>query len=142
MMTKLADSHRKLQDIREKIEAKKLEILSSRQRIEPTCSLIRQTDSLPVFFDLHLVYAITRDLEGIIYLDDGELVEKYVDTRTLHFIKAMAAQTYPELIELQPKRTENSIDCPDCMEGGRVSRFKEASFAAVCNCGGLGWLPD
>jgi hypothetical protein len=141
MLTEQRDSHRKLQDIREKIEAKKLEILASRKRIEPTCSLIQQTDSLPVFFDLQLVYAITRDLKGIIYFDDGELVEKVVDTRTLHFINAMAARTYPELIELQPKRTENSIDCPDCMEGSRVSRFKEAGFA-VCNCGGLGWLPE
>ena len=129
-------------DFKEIIESLLHEILQSPEANQPGKSLAQKTGALPVYFDLHMVYSLTGELKGLIHYDDGVLVEENVDTNTLHFIKAMAAQNYSELLGLKPVRDENSVDCPYCAGGTMIDQARQAGLNFVCSCGNLGWLPE
>jgi hypothetical protein len=64
--------------------------------------------------------------------------------REVNGILYKGVKKYPELQELMPIRTDDSIECPDCNGSGIHPMNEKLGFseeAIVCYCGGLGWIP-
>lgn len=87
------------------------------------------------------VDAYTIDPNGSCYFIEGTHPPKPIhDRQEEHRLRWLAAERYPELEHIRPVRTERDVECPDCGGSGRPS-VVGPDGAAVCWCGGSGWLP-
>jgi hypothetical protein len=77
--------------------------------------------------------------------DTPTVVEPVEDTARdrglVHAARGAAAKRFPNITGLSPEPGPSARTCPGCKGTGRIP-FDIANDNFVCQCGGLGWLPE
>lgn len=97
---------------------------------------------LPVYSDWECCYALTEKAEPV-YTSDTRWTDHLPLTNERHrfIVLAQAAERYPELAFLRPKRTSADPTCKTCNGTGKRAVNGVTYEALLCECGGLGWYP-
>ena len=101
---------------------------------------------LPATFDWFDCWGIQPN--GKIILVSFDQISKFKtekNQKILNMVLFETANTFPQLIELKPIRSKDSILCPGCSGTGILLEFAHNELLAKsirCNCGGVGWLPS
>jgi hypothetical protein len=107
-------------------------------------AIARSLNVLPVLLDWSGAFAVDPDCQVIkfFYETPGDPIRE-TDARIINTVLFAAANTYPNLKELAPVRSVNSIVCPACAGAGVVNDpdLRHISPPILCYCGGLGWIP-
>ena len=134
------------QSLIEKIEARIEEFLSADSpKLEDVRQIVAKFRVLPLMYDWSGAWAIRPGGEIVTFdYDPPYNLEIEHDLRIRNIALFEGSKKYPELEELVPIRSPDSIKCPHCKGTGIVQEFAEHEFLSqhiVCYCGGLGWLP-
>jgi hypothetical protein len=99
-------------------------------------------DLLPVYSDWECCYALTEEAEPV-YTADSRWTDPLPLTNPRHrfIVLAQAAERYPELASLRPKRAPTDPTCKSCNGTGKSVVNGVTYEALLCECGGLGWYP-
>jgi hypothetical protein len=97
---------------------------------------------LPVYSDWECCYALTEGAEPV-YTSDARWTDTLPLTNQRHrfIVLAQAAERYPELAFLRPKRAPADPTCRTCNGTGKRVVNGVTYEAILCECGGLGWYP-
>ena len=100
---------------------------------------------LPLYLDWSGAFGIRSNGEffSFSYEKPYEIKTDY-NQREINGILFRGSKKYPELHEIMPLRTTNSIECSSCNGTGIDPMNEKIGFTEeriVCFCGGLGWLP-
>ncbi len=100
---------------------------------------------LPMFLDMGGCYGIRPNGEIVSFSwDEPYKLEVENDPRIWNLVLFQGAKKYPELKELVPIRSPDSVECPHCKGTGIIHGLVEHGISPqniVCYCGGIGWLP-
>jgi hypothetical protein len=102
--------------------------------------------------EAHGILPLMADMGGIVGLrQDGALLELAWDSseprpvtsrRWADLALLRAAQRYPELSSVLPRRTVGAAECTQCQGTGTPAAIASSLAGATCVCGGLGWIPE
>ena len=130
------------------VEGALAEYLRTTHEDEPDVAAAAQT---------HHALPFWKDIGGCLFLhptgavltlgwDTPSVVEPVEDTphdrNLVHAARASAAERFPSISGLRPERGPNARTCPGCGGTGRLSAYADRFKFLVCQCGGLGWLPE
>jgi hypothetical protein len=99
-------------------------------------------DALPVYGDLGGALLLRPDAEVLAVAWDSESVAHVAEPRERILGLAVAADEFPELRPLLPRRPETAVSCPACGGGGRwkVPWLEPGPWCG--HCMGVGWLDE
>jgi hypothetical protein len=98
---------------------------------------------LPVWRDMGGCYALRPNGEVISFGWDDVAITVETDPRIRNIALAEGARTYAELREFLPQRPASARSCDVCNgTGTSASLPTHLANSIVCQCGGLGWLPN
>lgn len=98
---------------------------------------------LPLYLDWSGAFGIrpNGDFFSFIYNKPYGIKKDY-NQREINGVLFQGLKNYPELKELMPVRTSESIECNSCQGTGIAPLAEQLSISnLICYCGGLGWLP-
>ena len=141
------------QELSEKIEAVLQEYVSTPKPkwidSDKTIDLRKiasELNVLPLVLDWSGAFGIRPNGEffSFSYEKPYEIRTNY-NQREINGILFQGVKNYPDLQELMPVRTADSIECSACGGTGIDPMNEKLGFKEeriVCYCGGLGWLPS
>jgi hypothetical protein len=101
---------------------------------------------LPIAFDWFTNWGIQPSGEIIFFSYEKPYeVDLVTNQKIINMVLFRMAKKYPDLKELKPIRSTESITCPGCEGTGILKEFAHdelLSKGVNCNCGGVGWLPS
>ncbi|MEP6902061.1 MAG: hypothetical protein ABJA66_09940 [Actinomycetota bacterium] len=101
---------------------------------------------LPLYLDWSGAFGIRLNGEFFSFsYEKPYKIKTDYNQREINGILFQSLKKYPDLRELMPLRTINSIECSSCNGTGIEPMNEKLGFAEeriVCYCGGLGWLPS
>ena len=104
----------------------------------------RTHSALPLWTDLVGCLALRPTGELIFFSWDDpraltELLNTDYDRRLIHAARALGSRRYPGIAGLAPAREASARICPTCHGSGRIPDVPDN---VICECGGLGWVPQ
>ncbi len=101
---------------------------------------------LPLYLDWSGAFGIRSNGEFFSFsYDQPYQIRTDYNQREINGILFKGSKKFPELQELMPIRTPESIECSDCKGTGTHPMNTAIGFTEekiVCYCFGLGWLPE
>jgi hypothetical protein len=101
-------------------------------------------NALPTYCDWAGYFGIKPDLSFIYYSDDNDEAHE-VNEKGWHIISLIkGAKLYPELKDLLPNKSEDSLLCKYCNGTGRYifNGIENSEFNICGKCFGLGWTSE
>ena len=99
---------------------------------------VRRANALPVYNDIGGSLLITPEAEILALRHEGaDRAQPEVDPRWRQVAFARAAERFPQLAALLPRRPPDAMDCPRCGAEGVVQAG--TAFITCAECSGLGW---
>lgn len=99
---------------------------------------VRRAHALPVYSDMGGCLLITPEAEILALRHEGpDRAQPEVDPRWRRVAFTRAAERFPQLAALRPKRPSDGVDCPRCGAEGVVQAG--SAFIDCGECFGLGW---
>jgi len=129
------------------VEGALVEYLRTAGDGQPEVAAARAHHALPFWRDIGgcLLLQPNGTILGLEW-DNPSLVDSVADTprdrKLVHAARASAAERFPDISGLRPERGPDVKICPSCGGTGRLTRFGEPPVNVVCECGGLGWIPE
>jgi hypothetical protein len=98
---------------------------------------------LPLYLDWTGFFALSRNGDVLwIDWDATDVAEPVSDLRWRDIGLIQGARRYPALRALLPGKSPGATICPGCSGSGDLGTRNPALKELVCQCAGLGWIPE